>query len=869
MWRANFLSSGNKETKRLSDTDRSMYLTAFLVPFFIVAGIYLVSEVWPVGTQCFLKTDMYHQYAPFYAEFRRKLREGGSLFYSYNAGLGVNFLALTAYYLASPGNLLVALAPEDHVIEFMNLLMIVRVSLCSLSFTYYLRKHFKKEDAGYVFFGIAYGLSGYICAYYWNMMWLPVIILFPLVILSLEILIKEGRVFPYALLLGCCIFTNYYISIMVCIFLVVWFFALNVLYTPKNFKTFMVRGMKFALGSIAAGLFAGVLLLPAYFALEVSASASSTFPKTVKEYFAVIDVLGRMLPAVNTEQALEHWPNIYAGTFVLLLIPLYLMSRRISTKEKAVYMTVLLFLIAGFSYNFLEYIWHGLHFPNSLPAREGFTFDFLVLFVCARVYLCRKSITKKQAAQALFLAVIFVLFTQKGADSKYYSTYTFWIALLFCGLYFACLCLCRKKTAGRMALVLFTLSVLISDVTVNAALTSFTTCSRTYYTEDNEDIRELYDFAVSRQKDNDLVRFERIQRRTKNDGAWLGYPSVSLFSSTAYADCSDFFKKIGCEASTNAYSITGSTPVVDTLLNIGYAFYPEELELSEGKHLIDSAEHVSLYENENATALGYIIPRTLSKSWIFEFDNPVLIQNSICDVLMVPQALEEIITGAVESDQSYTIYLPEDGEYYAFVGNTSVKKVTVSGEGSKKEYDNLDRKYLIELGERKQDEYLKISPESEGKDMKLKLYRVNYDAVAALSDALMREPFRVTERTDTKITGTVTSSEDAAELFLSLPYDEGWTCTVDGRNTEIHKGFGETFLGITVDAGTHEITLRYCPKGFKPGLLATLSGILMMVMFWIVDKKAKEEKRRAAAIRVPEQTEETEILDKPNAEVPV
>lgn len=53
----------------------------------------------------------------------------------------------------------------------------------------------------------------------------------------------------------------------------------------------------------------------------------------------------------------------------------------------------------------------------------------------------------------------------------------------------------------------------------------------------------------------------------------MHFPSVSLFSSVANAGVTDFFKQMGCEGSTNAYSIVGSTPLVDSLFSIKYALY--------------------------------------------------------------------------------------------------------------------------------------------------------------------------------------------------------------------------------------------------------------------------------------------------------
>ena len=75
---------------------------------------------------------MYHQYAPFFSEFQYKLTHGGSLLYSWDIGMGVNFSALYAYYLASPMNWLVALCPRQFLIEFMTVLIVIKTGLSGL-----------------------------------------------------------------------------------------------------------------------------------------------------------------------------------------------------------------------------------------------------------------------------------------------------------------------------------------------------------------------------------------------------------------------------------------------------------------------------------------------------------------------------------------------------------------------------------------------------------------------------------------------------------------------------------------------------------------------------------------------------------------
>ena len=84
---------------------------SFLLPLLAMLGIFAAKAVFPFGKESFLRTDLYHQYAPFFQEFQRKLQSGESLFYSFNLGLGSNFIALIAYYLASPLNWYILLFP--------------------------------------------------------------------------------------------------------------------------------------------------------------------------------------------------------------------------------------------------------------------------------------------------------------------------------------------------------------------------------------------------------------------------------------------------------------------------------------------------------------------------------------------------------------------------------------------------------------------------------------------------------------------------------------------------------------------------------------------------------------------------------------
>lgn len=126
-----------KSFNTIVSSKKNRALLAFCLPVLICVLICISNGVYPFGDACILHIDMYHQYEPFFTEFMTKLKQGESLLYSFRIGLGSDFVSLFAYYLASPLNWLLFFVPKNHVIEFMTLLIIVKIGLSGLSaYTY-------------------------------------------------------------------------------------------------------------------------------------------------------------------------------------------------------------------------------------------------------------------------------------------------------------------------------------------------------------------------------------------------------------------------------------------------------------------------------------------------------------------------------------------------------------------------------------------------------------------------------------------------------------------------------------------------------------------------------------------------------------
>ncbi len=802
--------------------DSDGLIAAFFVPVIIMIIIFAQRGIFPFGEESFLRTDMYHQYAPFFSEFQYKLTHGGSLLYSWDIGMGVNFAALYSYYLASPLNWLIVLCPKKFIIEFMTYMIVVKIGLSGLAFSWYLRRHFKTVDFGIAFFGIFYALSGYMAAYSWNIMWLDCILLFPLIMLGLEKLVQEKKCILYCITLGLSILSNYYISIMICIFMVFYFLALLILEGRKPWKEVLINGVHFAVYSLLAGGLAAVVLLPEIYAMKMTASGDINFPQTFSSYFSIFDMIARHLPAVETEIGLDHWPNIYCGVAILIFFLLYLGCRKIRQKDKIVMCSLLLFFYASFSINVFNFIWHGFHYPNSLPCRQSFIYIFLILTAGYHAYIYLHEIPWKHVVTAFFATVIFVIMAQKLITDDAFHFSIFYVAIIFLAVYTGLISL-YQRGINRNVLVLLALGVVALEAAVNTTVTSVTTTSRTSYVKDNKASIDLTEGLLP---NPDFYRVEKVTRKTKNDGAWMNFPSVSLFSSTANADLSKFFKKLGCESSTNAYSITGSTPLVDALFAVKYALYSEEAGENQVSSLVSVQDDMQLWKNNYALSLGFMMPYDVENNWQLELTNPAEVQNDLSVVLGASPVLSEVPSEV--KGKSFTFTPDTDGDYYVFVSNKKVEKVAALLGEKTKNFDNVSRGYLLELGYLKSGEEVTLRNDDNDQDLIASAYRFVPEGLESVYQVLNKNSLKLTKWTDTQIKGTV-DAEKAGLLYLSIPFDKGWSVKIDGKEAEPYKIF-DTFLSVHMTAGTHEVSLEYMPEGLKAGGMITGGSILILLV---------------------------------------
>lgn len=831
---------------------KNIYLLSFGIPVLGILGIFIVRGIYPFGSKSFMFSDMYHQYVPFLTEFARKLREGGSLAYSWHVGLGSDFTSVHAYYLASPVYWLAGLCPQQLLIEYMTFFCVVKIGLCGAAFAFYLSRRFQTKDLRIVWFAVFYAMSGFVAAYNWNHMWLDCLWLAPFIILGLEELVKNGRHRLYCISLCASIFTNYYLSIMLCIFLVLYF-LLQLFTNGLSLRKKAGAVLRFGVFSLLAGGMAGVLLLPVMNAMRVTAFHDIRFPKKPEIYFSVLEMLARHVAMVPAERGLDHWPNIYCGVLAFVLVPVYFLHRKIPLKQRIGRFLLLAVLLLSFSFNMADFVWHGLNYPDSLPARQSFLYIFVVLSMCFEaVYRNAENSDGRRIGGAfcgfLLLAACGIFVTTDGLTVWVMTcTWIFLAGYLLLSVIFSRYF--RKRFLGKAALQKLTLygkwAVLVlaaAEAVLNMEHTSMRAVQREYYVDRVAEYEKLT--AGVLEADPGIYRFESADQMTKNDGTLAGYPSASVFSSTVNSNVRTYYNAFGMGGNKVSYYYRGATPFSGALLGVKYTFSREELKDPFLYELVDREGDTYVYRNLYALPLGFVLS-TAQKEDLENTNrnaqSAIVCQNTMAKKLCGESLFFGIGSGEMTTDgSSIEVSVAEDGHLYGIVlQKTESNIVLTQGEESRELKDNGET--LLDLGYFTSGERFSLTA-GEEESLSVRIYRLHVEALGEALAVLGRQPFQADTRVENEMTGTVSAEEDGF-LILSVPAEPGWSVYVDGAETE-YETFADTMIAVPVTAGEHAVRLIYRVQGVKAGLCCSL---LCLAIFAGIDVGKQVRLRRRAA----------------------
>ena len=642
---------------------------AFAIPFLGMLFVMLVSKYEPFGNYSMLYSDMYHQYYPFFTAYRRALLSGESLLHSWNVGMGMDYLGLISYYLASPLYLLSVFVPEGILLEFFSLLMPVKLGLAGLFFAVFLKKIFQRNDISIAVFGGFYGLCAWALGFQWNIMWLDTFALLPLVVLGMVSLLQDKKFILYTLTLFLAVFTNYYIGFFVCIFVFLLFFVYEIC-RWQGWKKFFADLLRIALFSAIAIGMTAILELPAFAALQTTQSSVNKFPKDFRlniadshTIFGLLDAMRQV--AGNMGGALEPnfkegLPNLYCGVGSILLAFLYLQMREVKLRDKICAVLLLLFFNVSFIIRQLDYIWHGFHFTNMIPYRFSFLYSFVLLYMAYKAWTLRRSFHLLQILTAGFLTMAVLCCSNDLTSTKEVVWHSLNLELpvyliynvTFLVLYVGALCygairqkvpedatvqqreeirteLSYRRAGARMLALVFMGAELIAGLLSFGLYFPGTGVSN--YPKGTDKAASMIRYMHEREaKYDQFFRAETTHSQTLNDGALNNYNGVSAFTSSANVRTTEFMQSLGYGAKNtyNRYCFEESSPVANLFLNLKYMIERDGKDKSSA--FFTDVHHygdVHLLENTAYLPLGFLAENTLadvdfaSSDGKFDFQN--------------------------------------------------------------------------------------------------------------------------------------------------------------------------------------------------------------------------------------------------------
>ncbi|MFI3237775.1 MAG: YfhO family protein [Lachnospiraceae bacterium] len=818
---------------------RFRYWHAFLLPLIAMLLGCITKGIFPFGVNSFLRSDLYNQYIQFIQEFCQSIRDGESLAYSFEIGLGSGFSALYAYYVASPSNLLLVLVPEGMMIEALTTIVFVKVGLCGLTFSYYLAKHYKEKGLSTLLFACGYALSGFMAAYQWNVMWLDVVILAPLVLLALERLVNEEKGSTYCILLACSIFTNFYLSIMLCIFLTIYFIGL-VVWKPYKLKKILL----FVGYSTLAGCMTAALLIPVYVSLSGTEFHAWAFPDEIEWYMNALELFMRHCMDVNMKVQYDHWPNIYTGVSFFLLLPLYIMNKKISIKSKITKLTILVFMWLSFSCNVLDIIWHGMNFPDSLPARQGYLYTWLALIIGYELYQHFDAVKWYEITIATLLSIALVIAGILFVDIEGVDYTSYALTLVFLILYVVLMFVYKfiqqihdapeERLEAMRILQIILLMIVVVELFTNLILTSLRTANRetflTHYESMEEAILWLEEY------DTDFYRIELFDRLTKNDSMMWDINTATLFSSTANADVSNMYYEMGMGHTKVSYWYQGATPLTSALLSVQYMLGENDTYENSLYDIVYEEGEAYIYRNVYTLPIGYGISSDTVDRWDYTNNSPLMAQSDLCYELGIKGMLYQEIEDVYIDEQEYHLNVTNSGYIYVYIGNNSISEVIITIDDQVKRFKQVSFDYVLDLGyiEAGSEVSVEIIEDSDDEFRHFVAYRMNEEVLVETIELLNESPLEVFEHTQDSLTGHIVLDE-AQDVVISVPMEQGWHVYVNGQEVEPDT-FMDVFIRLRLDEGEYDIYMEYETPGMFMGL-----GISILACFiWILIRRKEK-----------------------------
>ena len=836
------------------------YFISFIIPLVIMSGVYLSQGIYWNSETSPLLGDGFHQYVIFDLNLRHILHGSGSLFYTFTSGLGLNFYALSSYYLGSFLSPLVYFFDLTSMPDAVYLSTLLKFGLIGLSTFFSLSKIFKNISALLqLALSTSYALMSFTVSQVEIKTWLDVFILIPLILTGLHLLITEKKRILYFTSLSILFIQNYYFGYMTALFLVVWYFC----QLSWDFKSRKYSFLDFFLTSLLAGLISFIMTLPTLFDLRTHGEKLTTITKIKTDASWYLDIFAKQFIGAFDTTKYGSIPMIFVGLLPFILTIVFFTLRSIKFHVKLCYATLLIIIIASFYLEALDLFWQGMHAPNMFLHRYAWIFSTLLIYISAEVLNRVKDIKLWNILCSMtFILAGYLATIYFKNHYSFLTNLNILLTIEFLVVYLLLLLVfIRNKISPKIFSILI-LIFMLSEVSLNATSQlngiskEWGFASRSTYDKDIPSMEAILEYT--KQQPDTFTRTEKLQTQTGNDSMKFNYNGISQFSSVRNRSASTTLDKLGFKSSGTNLNLryANNTIIADSLFGISYNIsetYPDKY----GFHPSYQKDNLTLYKNQFALPIAFAT-QSLYKDVTFNdhtLDNQTQFLNQIAGLneeYFYPinhqtDSGDNVVnlngTDTEDATISYSIEVPDNSQVYLSMtklnfSNDKKKQVDIIVNGEKKSFttDNAFTFFNLGYTDHKQtfDIQVKFPGNAQVSFESPTFYRLDTKKYTEAIAKIKENPVEVSSYKN-KVTVNYKVKNETS-IFFTIPYDQGWSAYQNGKKLQIQQA-QTGFMKIDVPEGEGTIALSFIPKGFISGASCSLIAIIIFIFYDFQRKK--------------------------------
>lgn len=836
------------------------YFVSFIIPIIIMIGVYLSQGIYWNSDNSPLLGDGFHQYVIFDVALRNILHGNGSLFYTFTSGLGLNFYALSSYYLGSFLSPLVYFFNLTNMPDAVYLTTLLKFGLIGLSTYFSLNKLFQSIPKPLkLALSTSYALMSFTVSQLEIKTWLDVFILIPLIITGLHLLITEKKFLLYFTSLSILFIQNYYFGYMTVLFLIFWYLC----QISWDFKTRKSSVLDFIVISFLAGMASLILTLPTLFDLQTHGEKLTEITKFQTESSWYLDLFAKQFIGSFDTTKYGAIPMIFVGLLPFILTILFFTLTSIKFHVKLIYAIFFAFLIASFYIEALDLFWQGMHTPNMFLHRYAWIFSTLLIYTAAEVLNRLKEIKIWNFLVSLFLIVTGFLATiYLKSHYSFLTDLNILLTLEFLVVYsLLLLAVIKKFISVNLFAILISLFIMV-EMSLNASsqidgiAKEWGFASRSAY---SRDIPAMESFSTY--IGNQFTRTEKLETQTGNDSMKFSYNGISQFSSVRNRSASSTLDKLGFKSSGTNLNLryANNSILADSLFGIQYNISGNPID-KYGFQDVYQKDNLTLYENQFSLPIAFASQSVYNDVKFNEhtLDNQASFLNQLANVNFdyfspIPYEKTEntndliSVTSSSNEDAAiqYQIEVPENSQVYLsftniHFSNDKQKKVDILVNDAKKIFTTDNVFSFFNLGYTKEKKTFNIHVSFPGNSQvsfeSPTFYRLDIQTLTEAIQKIKEQPVTVSTSKN-KVFATYDVQQDTS-IFFTIPYDKGWSAYQDGKKIEI-KQAQTGFMKVDVPKGKGTITLSFIPNGFITG---TISSFTSLLLFGIYNHRRKSSK---------------------------